>query len=121
MPTAPGSAGPTSGTYLDRESVGRGTGTRLYSATLALLRLQNYRVALGCITVPNKASIALHTRFGFRQSALFERAGYKNGKWHDVVWLSLDLCDDDAAPKAIVPVQSLNGDEVARILKEASD
>ena len=107
--------------YLDRESVGRGTGTRLYSATLAPLRLQNFRVALGCITVPNKASIALHTRFGFRQSALFERAGYKNGKWHDVVWLSLDLCDDDAAPKAIVPVQSLNGDEVARILKEASD
>lgn len=107
--------------YLDRGAVGRGTGTRLYRAILALLRLQNVRVALGCITIPNRASIALHTRFGFRQSALFERAGFKNGAWHDVVWLSLDLCTDPEEPKAIVPVQSLDTDAVARILAGSAD
>lgn len=109
--------------YLDRTVRGRGTGTRLYAAILALLRLQNVRVALGCITVPNEPSIALHSRFGFRESARFERAGWKNGAWHDVVWLSLDLVQGaelTTAPAALVPVDELPAQAVADILARHS-
>ena len=109
--------------YLDKTSLGRGTGTRLYGAMLELLRLQNVRVALGCITVPNKASMALHTKFGFRQSARFERSGWKNGIWHDVVWLSRDLVPEHelaAAPAPRIPVSALAPDAVAEVLARYS-
>ncbi len=94
--------------YLSHTACGKGIGTRLYRAMLDLLRLMHVRVALGCITVPNEASLALHAKFGFREAARFAKSGFKNGAWHDVVWLSVELADDwEGEPGEIVPFPGL--------------
>lgn len=94
--------------YLSHTACGKGIGTRLYRAMLDLLRLMHVRVALGCITVPNEASLALHAKFGFREVARFAKSGFKNGAWHDVVWLSVELADDrKGAPREVVPFPDL--------------
>ncbi len=93
--------------YLDPGARGRGAGTRLYALLLDLLRRQGFRTALGCVTVPNAASEALHRHFGFLEAARFPRAGFKNGAWHDVVWLALPLTADWAPPEDPLPLTAL--------------
>ena len=93
--------------YVDKEACHKGVGSQLYAAMLKLLALQGVRVALGCVTVPNAASEALHHRFGFREVARFEQAGFKNNAWHDVVWFSLPLVRSETAPEELVPVDRL--------------
>ena len=88
--------------YVDKKACHQGVGTQLYAAMLKLLALQGVRVALGCVTVPNAASEALHHKFGFREVARFEKAGFKNNAWHDVVWFSLPLVEDTSAPAELL-------------------
>ena len=52
--------------YLAKRAAGRGLGTTLYGALLALLQKQGVRNVYGIVTLPNPASEALHRRFGFR-------------------------------------------------------
>ena len=52
--------------YLARRAAGRGLGTKLYGALLALLQKQGVRNVYGIVTLPNPASEALHRAFGFR-------------------------------------------------------
>ena len=77
--------------YLDTDYQGRGIGTALYEKLLALLRTQGMRLALGGVTLPNDASIALHRRCGFIQIGVFPDVGWKDGGWRDVAWLACDL------------------------------
>ena len=84
--------------YLPPDARGRGLGAALMERLLERIRRQGYLNAYSCITLPNPASIALHERFGFRQIGLFEKSGYKLGRWHDVVWLALPLGSFDGAP-----------------------
>lgn len=93
--------------YLDQNHTGKGLGTRLYKAMLELLKMQNVRTALACVTVPNKASESLHASLGFTRTAFFASSGYKNGAWHDVAWLSLPLEEGTGAPDPIIPFHKL--------------
>ncbi len=77
--------------YLDSDYRGRGIGTSLYEQLLCLLRAQGIRLALGGVTLPNDASIALHRRCGFVQIAVYPSVGWKAGAWRDVAWLVCDL------------------------------
>jgi phosphinothricin acetyltransferase len=79
--------------YLDPRAHGRGIGTRLYRVLLDLVRVQGYRMALGGVTLPNAASVALHEKFGFERVATYRSVGFKFGAWHDVGWWQLDLAD----------------------------
>lgn len=80
--------------YLDADHRGRGVGTSLYEQLLNLLRTQGIRLALGGVTLPNDASIALHRRCGFVQIGVYPSVGWKAGAWHDVAWLACDLRPD---------------------------
>ena len=51
--------------YVSKNAAGRGLGTRLYRALLALLKEQGVRTAYGVVTMPNDASAALHRKLGF--------------------------------------------------------
>ena len=104
--------------YLDRQAAGKGLGKRLYKAMLSLLACQNVRCALGCVTVPNAASERLHASLGFKEAARFERSGYKNNAWHDVVWFSLPLVDDALPPSPLIPFADLPKERVEAILAE---
>jgi len=69
----------------------RGIGQLLYDALIAALTAQGFQSIVGKITLPNRASVALHERFGFRQAGLLAQVGYKHGAWHDVGIYQLQL------------------------------
>lgn len=75
--------------YLAADALGRGLGTNLYSALLAKLpRCDAHRV-LGCIALPNEASVALHEKLGFRKIGIFDEVGFKFGRRVDVGYWGL--------------------------------
>jgi L-amino acid N-acyltransferase YncA len=76
-----------------------GLGRTLYSALLALLRLQGFCHAYAAIYVPNPSSVALHEAMGFRPFAVFPQVGYKQGGWRDVGWWHFALRDLPARPE----------------------
>lgn len=82
-----------------------GRGRALLEGCLTLLRQQGYLQAYSCITLPNEASIGLHKALGFREIGRFPATGYKLGRWHDVVWLGLQLGEmvDDPPEPARLP------------------
>jgi L-amino acid N-acyltransferase YncA len=43
------------------------------------------------ITLPNEASVRLHESFGFRRVGSMPDIGYKDGEWHEVGFLALEL------------------------------
>jgi L-amino acid N-acyltransferase YncA len=77
--------------YLDRHCFGRGLGTRLYEALFARLEPSGMHALLGCIALPNAASVALHERFGMKKVAHFEEVGFKFGRWIDVGYWQKNL------------------------------
>ena len=73
--------------YLAAEATGVGLGTTLYNGLLKSLEAeQSVHRAYGGIAIPNRASIALHERLGFKQVARFSEVGYKFDRYWDVVW-----------------------------------
>ncbi|MGC1205996.1 MAG: N-acetyltransferase family protein, partial [Flavobacteriaceae bacterium] len=70
--------------YLKHTELGKQIGKKLYSELLQQLKIQNYHVVIGGLTLPNAASVKLHETFGFEKVAHFKEVGYKFDKWHDV-------------------------------------
>jgi phosphinothricin acetyltransferase len=77
--------------YLASESVGRGTGTRLYEGLFKLLEGEDVHRAYAGIALPNPASIAIHERFGFKRAAHFTEQGRKFSRYWDVAWYEKPL------------------------------
>lgn len=78
--------------YLRHGMGGQGYGTSLYKALLAALKANAERpchVVLGCIAIPNEASVALHESLGFQKVAHFPQVGRKFGQWLDVGYWQL--------------------------------
>lgn len=107
--------------YLDRARTGLGLGRRLYGLLLDLLRLQGVKTAMGCVTVPNPASEALHAALGFDRAGTSRNAGYKNGAWHDVAWFEKPLSSYDVPPSPTVPIGDLDPGVVAALIKKYFD
>jgi phosphinothricin acetyltransferase len=72
--------------YVAPDSVGRGIGKALYGALFAAFRGQDVHRAVAGIALPNDASVALHTGFGFRLVGRFTEQGRKFGRYWDVAW-----------------------------------
>ena len=70
--------------YLDHTRHGKGFGVRLYKALLDQLKPLGIKTAIGCVTLPNKASAALHNKIGMEQVAHFKKVGFKFDQWLDV-------------------------------------
>jgi len=70
--------------YLSHPVTRRGIGTGLYAALFPMLKARGYHVAIGGITLPNDASVALHEKFGMHKIAHFEQVGFKFDRWLDV-------------------------------------
>lgn len=77
--------------YLDHAFAGRGLGLILYSALLDELRKRELHLVIGGIALPNKASVGLHEKLGFRKVAHFTEVGMKFGRWVDVGYWELCL------------------------------
>ncbi len=92
------------GIYLHAGHHRWGGGSALYTRLLRRLAERGYRRALAGITQPNDASNGFHRSFGFSDVALYRRVAWKQGSWHDVAWMQLDLAaDQDGPPGPIAP------------------
>jgi L-amino acid N-acyltransferase YncA len=107
--------------YVDAAFQGRGLGRAAMRAVLAILRLQGFHTAIAGITPPNPASVGLHRRLGFERIGLFEEVGWKDGAWHGVEFLGLELSPPLPATAPIRPLPELAGsEELERALADAA-
>lgn len=79
--------------YLDKDQTGNGWGTRLFEELFARLRQRSIHVAIGGITLPNAASVALHEKFGMKKVAHYPEVGYKFERWLDVGYWQVILAE----------------------------
>jgi L-amino acid N-acyltransferase len=70
---------------------GRGLGKALLKEIIAAAGRQDYHMLIGAIDAGNAASIALHERLGFSQCGMIRQAGFKFGRWLDLVFYQLVL------------------------------
>jgi phosphinothricin acetyltransferase len=76
--------------YVRHDCARTGVGFPLYMALLDALGKIGMHAALGCIALPNPASVALHERCAFRKVAHFPQVGRKFDQWVDVgFWQAL--------------------------------
>jgi len=108
-----------SSVYVDGDHHRRGIARGLYTSLFDLLRLQGYFVVLAGMTLPNPASAELHRAMGFEPVGVYENIGYKQGDWHDVKWMQLELlppADDPAPPSPMTDLEKDEGlDEALRL------
>ncbi|MCK6261754.1 N-acetyltransferase family protein [Vibrio sp. ZSDE26] len=77
--------------YLSPNSAGKGIGKALYTHLLTTLESNNIKNAIAVIALPNRKSIALHERMGFKKVGEFDRIGIKFGKEVSVSYWQLKL------------------------------
>lgn len=89
--------------YVAHDRHRQGIGQTLYAVLIATLAQQGFQTAIGKITLPNPASVALHETFGFVRSGVLGRVGYKQGGWHDVGIYQLELGTRPSRPEETRP------------------
>jgi phosphinothricin acetyltransferase len=86
-----------SSVYCHPEARGVGVGTRLYASLFASVATEEIERIVAGVTLPNPASLALHTRFGFRHVGTFTRVGRKFDQFWDVAWFERALHGADGS------------------------
>lgn len=99
--------GPEVTVYIRADARGLGLGRGLYTALFDVLRAQGYCTVVAGATVPNAGSEGLHQRMGFQEFGRYPAAGYKFGKWHDVVFWYLRLCELPSEPRTPKPLNDV--------------
>jgi len=77
--------------YLKHGNFGKGIGTKLYSILIEELKTKNIHSVIGIIALPNKESVKLHEKFGFKKVGHLTEVGFKFDKWIDVGYWELLL------------------------------
>ena len=70
--------------YLSPNYTGAGLGSKLYKALFDELKSRSIINVLGCISLPNPQSVALHEKFNLQKVAHFKEVGFKFNQWVDV-------------------------------------
>jgi L-amino acid N-acyltransferase YncA len=71
--------------YVAAAAQRRGIGSVLLTRLISEARRMNKHAMVGGIAADNAASIALHLRFGFVETARMPQVGFKFGRWLDLV------------------------------------
>ncbi len=77
--------------YVAQNHYGKGVGKLLMTELIRLARAQNLHVMIGAIDASNAESIAFHKKFGFTESGVIHQAGFKFGRWLDLLFMQLIL------------------------------
>jgi phosphinothricin acetyltransferase len=93
--------------YVHEKARRRGIARRLYGALLDAMRQQGINQAVGVITLPGDASVAMHESMGFAPAGIWPSAGYKLGRWWDVGVWSLFLSEPANPPSPVLPFAEL--------------
>jgi phosphinothricin acetyltransferase len=81
--------------YVDSRFRARGVGRALLESLIKEARARSYHVLVGGIDATNGASIVLHERLGFTYCGTILHAGFKFGRWLDLVFYQLILDTPD--------------------------
>ncbi|HEV7379974.1 MAG TPA: GNAT family N-acetyltransferase [Dyadobacter sp.] len=73
--------------WLKEGFTGKGIGKQLYGRLEQKLRKQNIASILVNISSDNTASVHFHHSLGYNECGSFEKIGFKNGKYFDLVWM----------------------------------
>ena len=105
--------------YLANEAKNRGLGKILYNTLIKILELQGYKKLYAIIEASNYQSCLFHIKNGYRLIASFPNAGYKLGRWLDVVWYERELSDFNKEPVKPISFQKMSADEIEMICKSS--
>ncbi len=72
--------------YVDGRFRGRGLGRLLLERVVEAAELAGNKTMIGVIDAENATSIALHERLGFARCGEIRHAGFKFGRWLDLVF-----------------------------------
>jgi L-amino acid N-acyltransferase YncA len=79
--------------YVHQDYRRKGVGKALYLELFSALAARGFCRALAGVTLPNEASVALHSSVGFTPVGTFAAVGRKFDAWHDVSWFQRKLRD----------------------------
>lgn len=103
--------------YTDKDYIGNSFGKKMYNILIEILRLQNVINVYGCVTFQNENSEKLHNFLGFKKNGIFTKAGYKFGKWLDVMWFEKSISEHVLEPKPvkkIIEIENYKKDEILK-------
>ena len=76
------------GIFIKQGHKAAGIGMRLYQALLEILFAEtDVHQIVASVTLPNEASLRLHSKLGFREVGTFPEIGFKEGQHWDLCWL----------------------------------
>lgn len=75
--------------YVKADCRGKGIGKLLLQPLIDTAKERKLHTIIAGIVADNEASIALHKKFGFIETAHFKEVGYKFNKWLDLKFLQL--------------------------------
>ncbi len=78
---------------LGPQARGQGVGRALVAALVAHATAAGHRSLIGAVTAENAGSRAFHRRMGFAEVGLIPEAGWKFGRFHDLVLMRRALGD----------------------------
>lgn len=103
--------------YLNKEYTSKGTGKKLYTILIEILKLQGIKNVYGCVTLPNEKSEKLHKSLGFKIAGVFYSTGYKCGKWQDVAYFEKSIANYDLNPMPFLTIDKIKKEKINEILK----
>ena len=93
--------------YISQDVRSSGVGCLLYQKLEEYLTAQHICNVCACITYPNPPSIAFHEKHGYKTVAHFHASGFKQGEWHDMIWMEKTLCPHTVPPLPFIPFPEL--------------
>lgn len=92
----------TTTVYFHQDYQGQGLAKELYDGLMEILAHQNFINLYAGIAQPNEASTMFHVKMGFTPVGVYKKVGFKNGQWHDVLWVHKILTKHPAEPKEVI-------------------
>ena len=77
--------------YVHKDYRNLGIGKILLKELIDIASVDEYATMVACIDSLNENSIKIHEKFGFKYSGTVTKAGFKFGKWLDLVFYQLEL------------------------------
>lgn len=105
--------------YLSPEYHRMGIASVLYACMESVVREQGYLNLYALITHPNPVSEGFHTSRGFRPLGIYQRTGYKFGKWHDLIVMEKQLASLPERPEPCKTVHELDSEFLSEQIRAA--
>lgn len=84
--------------YVRADCVGQGVGAALLRALVDAATAYGFRQMIAVVGGGEPASVALHTKLGFKPAGRMRSVGRKFGRWLDTVYMQLELGEGDRVP-----------------------